>query len=178
MNNQTSEETTVFVLRRSFLVPLGLLVAMTLALLIICLVQGQPTAKVIILVGLMVPLAGLFIESAGRRIEIGQDRVRAVRPFRARQFPCAEVTALETVKVRKRVFLTLAAGEDDYLIISNAYAHFPQLVQRLADVVPETALTEETRELLADPPVRQNDVFAIWLAVAAMTYILVAQFLN
>lgn len=178
MNDRAAEKPSVFVIRRTFLVPLGLLVAMTLALLVICLLQGQPTAKIVILVVLMLPLTGLFVESAGRRIEVGRTQVRAVRPFRDKQISCADVTALETVQVRKRVFLTLTAGEDDYLIISNAYAHFPQLVRRLAEVVPETALTEETRDLLAAPPVRQTDVFAVWLAVVAMAYILFAQFLH
>jgi len=177
MNKRAADGQAVFVIRRSFLIPLGLLVAMTLALLVICVVQDQPTAKVVILVGLMLPLTALFIESAGRRINIDRERIRAVRPFRDKQIACTEVTALEAVKVRKRVFLTLVAGEDEYLIISNAYAHFPQLVRQLAAVVPETALTAETRELLDAPPVRQTDVFAVWLAVVAMAYVLIAQFL-
>jgi len=165
-----------FTIRKFFLLPLALLVVMTLALLVICLVQGQPIAKVIILGALLVPLIALLVEGGGRRIEISPERVHAIRPFRSKEILCAEVTELETVRVRNRVFLTLSAGEDDYLIISNSYANFPELLHSLVDVVPESTVTEETRRLAQNPPVRQADVAAVWLAVIAMAYILFAQF--
>ncbi len=165
-----------FVIRRLFLLPLGLLLVMTLALLVICLIQDQPVAKAIILGCLMVPLAALFVESAGRRIEVSSEKVRAVRPFRSKEIVCAAVTELETVRVRNRVFMTLMAGEDDYLIISNSYGNFPDLVRSLVAVVPEGTVTDETRQLADKPPVRQADLAAVWLAVLAMAYILFAQF--
>ena len=165
-----------FTIRKFFLLPLALLVVMTLALLVICLVQDQPIAKVVILGALMVPLTAMLVEGGGRRIEVSPERVRAIRPFRSKEILCAKVTELETVRVRNRVFLTLSAGEDDYLIISNSYADFPGLVRSLVDVVPEPTVTEETRQLAKNPPVRQADVAAVWLAVIAMAYILFAQF--
>jgi hypothetical protein len=171
-------EVQTFAIRRAFVVPLALLVALTLALLIVCLVQDQPVAKVVILAGLLLPLGVMLIESAGRRLEVSNERIRAVRPFRSREIVFSAVTALETVKVRSRVFMTLMAGEDDYLIISNSYADFPGLVNRLIAAVPESAVTEETRQLAVNPPVRQADIASVWLAVIAMTYILVAQFLR
>jgi hypothetical protein len=85
-----------------------------------------------------------------------------------------EVTAVETVQVRKRVFLTLCAG-DDFLIISNAYANFPELVQTLLARVPAAAITEETRQMAAAPPVKSTDVLSCWLAVALLAFILYIQ---
>jgi len=170
------EQQKTFVIRRSFVVPMGLLVALTLALLVVCLLQGQPLAKVIILAGLITPLAILFVESAFRRVVIDATEVTAFRPFRQRRMRFADVTSLETVRVRSRVFMTLAAGDDDFLIISNSYGDFAVLLDSLIESVPAGAVTDETRQLAKQPPVRQADVFTAWFAVLAMAYVLLAQF--
>lgn len=167
-----------FVIRRAFVMPMGLLIALTIALLLVCLVQGQPIAKVIILAGLLVPLAVLFVESAMRRVVIDREGVTAFRPWRQRRVRFTEVTSLESVRVRNRVFMTLVAGDDDFLIISNAYGDFPALVECLVAAVPEGTVTAETAQLAQQPPVRQADVFTAWFAVIALIYVLIAQFRN
>ena len=170
-----SEQNT-FVIRRAFVFPLGLLILLTLALLAICLLQGQPIAKVIILGFLILPLLALFVESAMRRIVIDHDGVTAVRPLRSKRVEFAQVTSLETVQVRSRVFLTLMAGDDDFLIISNSYARFPRLLEHLMAAVPQGTVTEGTRQLAAQPKTRQADIVTAWFAVSALVYILFAQF--
>jgi len=170
----TSERT--FVIRRTFVVPMGLLIALTVALLGVTVLQGQPIAKVIILAGLILPLALLFVESAWRRVVVEEDGVTAYRPFRQRRVDFAAVTSLESVRVRNRVFLTLVAGDDDFLIISNSYADFPDLLTTLMARVPDGAITPETQQLAKEPPRRQADVFTAWFAVVALAYVLIAQF--
>lgn len=170
------ESQQTFVIRRTFVVPMGLLIVLTIALLVTCLVQGQPIAKAIILAALILPLAALFFESALRRVVIDPDGVTAYRPLRQRRIHFADVTSLETVRVRNRVFMTLVAGEDDFLIISNSYGHFPKLVNCLVAAVPEGTVTEETEQLAQKPPLRQADIFTAWFAVVALAYVLIAQF--
>ncbi|MDH3453743.1 MAG: hypothetical protein OEL80_01255 [Desulfuromonadales bacterium] len=165
-----------FVIRRAFVVPMGLLIALTLALLAVCVIQGQPLAKIILLAVMIVPMAVLFVESAFRRIVIAQEGVTAFRPLRQRQILFADVTSLETVQVRSRVFMTLAAGDDDFLIISNSYGDFPALVASLLDAVPEGTVTEETGQMAKQPPLRHADIFTAWFAVIALVYVLLAQF--
>lgn len=165
-----------FVIRRAFVVPIGLLIALMIALLVVCVFQGQPVGKIVILAVLIVPVVVLFAESAFRRLVIDQSGVTAFRPFRQRQVLFAEVTSLETVQVRSRVFMTLSAGDDDFLIISNSYADFPALVQRLVASVPEGTVAKETQQLAEKPILRNADIFTAWFAVVALVYILVAQF--
>lgn len=169
-------QTRTFVIRRTFVVPMGMLIALTISLLVVCILQGQPLAKVIILTGLIMPLAVLFVETAFRRIVIDQEGVTAFRPFRQRQQRFVDVTGLESVRVRNRVFLTLEAGPDDFLIISNSYRDFPALLECLIAAVPEGTVTEETQQLAKQPPRRQADTFTVWFAVLAMIYVLLAQF--
>ena len=165
-----------FVIRRILVVPMGLLIALMVTLLVVCIIQGQPIAKIIILAFFLLPVIALFVECAFRRLIISPEGVEAVRPFRQRQILFADVTSLETVRVRSRVFMTLAAGDDDFLIISNSYARFPELVEALIAAVPEGTVTEETQQLAQQPSFRQGDVFTVWFAVIALVYVVLAQF--
>lgn len=166
--------TLKFFIRRAFLFPLGLLLLLTCALLVVCVVRGEPTAKILILGFIMLPIVILFVESVFRRTLLSEDRVVAFKLLRNKELKFAEITAVETVRVRKRVFLTLCAG-DDFLIISNAYANFPALVQTLLARVPATSISEETKQMAAAPPVKSTDVISCWLAVALLAFILYIQ---
>ena len=165
-----------FVIRRAFVASLGLVLVLMVALMAVSIQQGQPLAKVLFLLVFAVPVAVLFVESACRWLEVDAAGVTARRLLRSRRIDFAEVTALETVRVRSRVFLTLVAGNEEYLIVSNGYADFPGLVRLLVTVLPETVVTDETRQLAKAPPQRYADVAMAWFAIIALVYVLVAQF--
>ena len=167
---------TTYVIRRSFVLPMGLMIALTLALMVVCILQGQAIAKIVILGVLLMPMIALFVESAFRRLVITEQAITACRLFRKREVLFADVTSLESVQVRSRVFLTLSLGPDDFLIISNSYANFPKLVKSLVAAVPEGTVTEEAELLAEKPPRKQADVFTAWFAVIALVYVLIAQF--
>ena len=169
-------EASRYVIRRALVAPLGLLLLLMVTLLIVSLLHGEPVAKVAFLLVFILPVTALFVESVFRRLEIDAAGVTAVRLFRSRRIDFARVTALETVRVRSRVFLTLVAGDDEFLIISNGYADFPGLVRTLIAQLPEAVVTEESRELASAPPVRRADSAMIWFAVVALIYVLIAQF--
>jgi len=170
------EQHRTFFIRRAFIVPMGLLIVLTVALLVVCLLQEQPLAKIIILACLLMPMAVLFVESAFRRLVIDTQEITAYRPFRQRRIRFADVTSLETVRVRNRIFMTLVAGNDDFLIISNSYGNFPAMLNCLIESVPDGTVTDETDQLAKQPPLRQADVFTAWFAVIALAYVLLAQF--
>jgi hypothetical protein len=163
-----------FVIRRSFLIPLGLVLALAIALLVVCLSQGEPPVKVGLLGLIIVPVALLFAESASRRVTLGAETVAVRKLLRRSEMRFAAMTAVETVAVRKRVFLTLCAG-DDFLILSNAYADFPGLVRALLERVPPAAVSEETRRMADAPPVKSTDIVTCWLMVALLAFILYSQ---
>ena len=169
-------ETSRYVIRRALVVPLGLLLLLMAALAVVSLMHGQPVAKVILLVVFALPVTVLLVESIFRRLDIDAAGVTAIRLFRTRRIDFAKVTALEAVRVRSRVFLTLAAGNDEFLIIANGYADFPALVRTLVARLPEAAVTEEARQLASSPPVRHADIVMVWFAVVALVYVLIVQF--
>lgn len=164
----------VYVIRRGFLIPLGLLLFQSLALFVICLVKGEPTAKIVILGAMIVPIAGLFVESAWRRVVVEESGVTIFKVLRKKTLRFSELTAVDTVQVRKRAFLTLST-EEDFLILSNAYASFPALVHGLLKRSPAAVISAETRHMAQNPPVKSSDIVSCWVGVLLLTLILYSQ---
>ncbi|PLY12480.1 MAG: hypothetical protein C0624_00865 [Desulfuromonas sp.] len=168
-------EASDFKIRRPFLIPLALLVVLLMALLLTSLAHGEPGGKIIILAVMIVPVVVLLVESLFRRIAINSEGVAAHKLLRDKQVRFDEVQAVDLVQVRKRAFVTLSR-EYDFLIISNAYERFPELVRLLLERSPETAISEETRKLGESAPVKSSDIVSCWLAVVLVSVILYLQF--
>jgi hypothetical protein len=160
-----------FAIRKSFLLPLGLLLALCIVLLLVNVMEGQSREKTMMLGFIILPVSILFFESAFRRTIITEEGVTVIKLLRKKFISFADVTSVETVLVRKRAFLTLCAG-DQFVIFSNAYANFPQLVRTLLERIPPAAISEDTRTMAAAPPVKSTDIISCWLAVALLGIIL------
>lgn len=167
-------EPSIYSIRKSFLLPLGLVVLLSFILLISALSLGLPVAKIIILGFFLIPVCILFIESSLRKVKVGESSVQVKKLFRKKAIDYAELTAIDTIQVRKRAFISLSS-ENDFLILSNSYEHFGQLLQQLVQKVPTTVVSDETRELAENPPSKCNDVFSAWLAVAVLALIIFVQ---
>lgn len=167
-NNQT------FAIRKAFLFPLGLLLLQSLALFVICLIKGEPLAKVVILGAIIVPIAGLFVESVWRRVLVEETGLTVFKVLRKKTILYSDLTEVETVQVRKRAFLTLSS-EEDFLILSNAYAGFPSLVHALLERVPAAVISPETSKMAQNPPMKSSDIVSCWVGVLLLTLILYSQ---
>jgi uncharacterized membrane protein len=162
-------------IRTSFLLPLGLVVVLCLVLTAIVIIQQQPAVKLLVVGCALLPLGYLFFECVVRRIEIDSDGLRMIRLGRVRAFAWSEITAVETVQVRQRAFLTINAGEE-FLIVANMYAGFARLLSTVLERVPAATISEETRTLAQAPPVKHSDIVILWGLVLMMAYLIYAQF--
>jgi hypothetical protein len=167
-------DTHTFSIRKSFLIPLGLVVLLTLILLISCLIQQVPLAKTLILAALILPAILLFIESSRRRIIVAEDGVQIDKLLRSKKISFSEMTAIDTVLVRKRAFISLSS-ETDFIIFSNSYDNFGQLLKEMLAKAPESVISDETRQMATNPPEKSSDVFSAWVAVAVLTLIIYVQ---
>lgn len=163
-----------YVIRRSFLAPLGLLLLLAAALFVVCIEQGQPRAKLLILGAILLPVVILFVECAWRKVQIDAEQLIAVRLLRRKTLRFAEVTAVETVTLRNRTFFTLCAG-DEFVILSNSYADFPGLVRTVLERVPPQAVSAETLAMAERPPVKLSDIVSSWVAAGVLAAILLLQ---
>lgn len=167
-------EKSIFTIRKSFLLPLGLVVLLTLVLLGSCIVMQLPLAKILILGAFILPAIIIFAESSRRRIYIGETDIQFDKLFRSKQLNYQDLTSIDTVLVRKRAFVSLST-EEDFVILSNSFDHFGTLLQQLLARVPETVISEETRQLANNPPKNTRDVFSAWVAVAVLVLIIYVQ---
>ncbi len=164
-----------YVIRRAFVVPLGLALLLIAALLGVTIVHGQPVAKIAFLIIFAIPLLVLFLASTFRHLNVDAGGVTATTLFGSKRLEFSQITAVDSVRVRSRVFFTLSAGEDEFLIISNGYADFAGLINTLLERVPPATVSEETRQLAAAPPARHADIAMVWFTIVALTYVLIAQ---
>ncbi len=167
-------ETRSFRIRKNFLLPLGLVVILTLALLVSCLLLPMPLAKTLILATFAVPVTLVFVESCLRRVSIDSEGVQIHKPLRNKRINYAEMTSVDTVRVRQRAFISISS-ENDFIIFSNSYADFGALVKLLLEKVPGKVIGEDTRQMAANPPEKSSDIFSAWVAVAVLGLILYVQ---
>jgi hypothetical protein len=163
-----------FKIRKKFLFALGLINLLLLVLLLVCIAQHQATGKIVILAAIMLPVLGLFIESWRRQIKVNEDSVVACRLFRTKKIPFGDITSVDTVKIRRRVFVSIST-DLDFLLFSNNYDNFDQLIKLLQDRLPQAVISEETKNLSQNLPLKSNDLFSIWLAVVVLVLILYMQ---
>lgn len=164
-----------FRIRRAFLLPLSLVVALCLILIGIVIMQQQPPVKILVVSCALLPLGYLLFECVVRRIEIDSDGLRMIRLGRVRAFAWEEITSVETVRARQRAFLTINAG-DEYLIVANMYADFDRLLGTLLERIPPAAISEETRLLAKASPRKHSDLVVLWGLTLLMAYLIFVQF--
>lgn len=173
MERSAVEERTpmIFNIRRVFVRSLGFLLLLLVVLEIVCLVQGEPAVKLGMLGIIILVVAALFSASVSRKLEVHTDRMVLHRFGRTRTLAFSDVSAVESLVMRKRVFLTFCAG-DDFIILSNAYDRFAELVEVLLSRVPVQSISDDVRRVAAAPPVRHGDVLSCWLGIVLVLVIL------
>lgn len=168
------KESMTFTVRRAFLLPLGLLLLVQLALLIVTLVQGQPMSKSLFVGGVVVVLAALLVENSMRRIELDEEGITSCRIGRRRRVRFVDLTEVEAVCIRKRLFVTLWVGES-FMLVTNAYADFATLFRHLLQRVPRDLVSEEVQDLADAPPRHNGNIVLCWVAVVFSGLILFRQ---
>lgn len=167
-------DTREFSIRKNFLLPLGLLLILSIILLVLCVVQQQPLAKILILSAVLIPVTLLFLESVFRRVILEEEALVVRKLLRSKRIVYTDITSVDTVQVRRRAFLSIST-EDDFAILSNSYANFGDLVNQLLKRVPASTISTETEQMASNPPTKSGDIFSAWLAAALLLLILYAQ---
>ncbi|MBN1956775.1 MAG: hypothetical protein JXQ81_04100 [Desulfuromonadales bacterium] len=167
-------DSSTYSIRKSFLLPLGLVVLLSFVLLASALLVHLPVAKIIILGAFLVPVCIIFVESLTRKVLVNDQSVQVNKLLRTKRMNFSDLTAVDTIQVRKRAFISLSS-ENDFLILSNSYESFGLMLKQLVQSAPETVVSDETRLLAENPPKKCSDVFSAWLAVAVLSLIIFVQ---
>jgi hypothetical protein len=166
-----SKGSMIFSIRRAFVHALVVLLGSVFALAVVCVIQGEEAFKIALLGFILLVLTGMLAVSLFRRLEVFPDRVVLHRFGQIKTMNFVDVTDVESLAMRNRVFLTLCAGEE-FLILSNAYGRFPELVDVLLSRAPGGSFSDRALAMAAAPPVRRGDIVSCWLATGLVLVIL------
>ncbi len=165
-----------FILRRALLLPLGLLLLVQIVLLVVSLLQEQPLNRSLFVGGVVLVLAGLMADSLLRRIELDEAGITVCRIGRKKRLLFADLTEVEAVCLRKRLFVTFWVGES-FLLVTNAYGDAATLLRLLLQRVPSGLVSDEVQGLVKNPPRHNGNIVVYWFAVVFSLLILCRQFL-
>ncbi len=168
-------EASTYKIRKSFLLPMGLVMLFSATLLASALYLGLPTAKIIILAVFLIPVCILFIESSRRKVIISDEAIEVQKLLRSKRLSYAELTDVDTIQMRKRVFVSLSS-ENDFLILSNSYNQFGDMLREIITRSPGSIVSDKAKQLAEHPPKKCSDIFSAWLAVAVLVLIICVQF--
>lgn len=165
-----------FTIRRALLLPLGFLLLVQLALLVVSLWQGQPLSRSLFAGAVVVLLSALLTDNLLRRVELDEEGITVCRIGRRQRMLFADLTEVEAVCMRKRLFVTLWVGES-FLLVTNAYGDVATLFDRLLQQIPSRLVSDEVKGLVEDPPRHNGNIIVCWFAVVFSLLILCRQFL-
>ena len=167
-------DTKTYKIRTAFLLPLGLSLFFGSMLLVVCLLQKESTAKLVVLSLVILFLAAVFVESFFRCIVIDDNSITQNKFLRRKTLLFSDINTFDALSLRKRVFSTLSS-EESFLIFTNAYENHGDLMRELLARLPENSAAPETRELASSPPVKRGDIISFWIMAVILGGILLQQ---
>ncbi|MBN2397655.1 MAG: PH domain-containing protein [Deltaproteobacteria bacterium] len=160
-------ETTTYTTRRVFLIPFSLAFLLLLVLLILSAFDRTFPPEIVILALICVPILYILLESAWRRTTIGPDGVRIRKLFRERHLLWADITNIDVLAVRKKVYLLLTTTKG-FHALANSHGNFSSLVRDIVGHVDPEKIEGGVRDLIEHPVVRISDVVSSWIAVGIL----------
>jgi hypothetical protein len=133
-----------YAIRKVLLIPLAVDVALLLVLLLISLVQGGTAAERAVLAIMLVAAVLVVLEAGVRRVTVGDAGIRFRKLLRVKDVDWKGVTHVGVLVVRTKVYLLLTTVRG-FFIFSNAYDHFPLLVEAIVSRVEAEKVEQDVR---------------------------------
>lgn len=158
------ETTHIYKARKHFFVPFCIDVALLFILLIISFFTDSSQAERIILSLIFIPLLVMVLESASRETTISEKGVTIKKFMRTKHLAWEDITNLDTMSVRKKVYLLLTTTKGFY-ILANSHENFISLARDIVAGVDREKVEERVFTMMAHPVKRFSDVVSSWIAV-------------
>jgi hypothetical protein len=161
----------IYKIRRSFLIPLVVIVVLLFLLFSISLFDGQRWEIVVLAILFFVSLA-VGVENSGRKIIINDQGIKIKKFFRVKEFVWAEITHLGVVVMKKKVYFLLTTTKGFY-IISNLLENHALLIRSLVDKLGEDKVEVEVINYLDNPLERLSLIVMSWVAVLVIAAVII-----
>jgi hypothetical protein len=160
-------ETSTYTTRREFLLPFSLVLLLLIVLLISSVFDSTFPPEIVVLAIIFVPTLYIFLESSRRRTTIGDDGIRIQKLFREKHLLWGDITNIDVLIVRKKVYLLLTTTKGFYAL-ANSHGNFTSLVKDIVGHVDQEKVEAGVRDVIEHPVVRISDVVSSWIASAIL----------
>jgi hypothetical protein len=163
----------IYKIRRSFLIPLIIIVVLLFLLFAISLFNGQKWEIIVLAILFFVSLA-VGVETSRRKVIINEQGIKIKKFFRVKEFVWAEVTHLGVVAMKKKVYFLLTTTKGFY-IISNLLENHALLIRSLVDKLGEGKVEVEVINYLDNPLERLSLIVMSWVAVLVIAAVIISK---
>lgn len=158
-------------IRKSFLVPLSLDAFFLFILLAISLFTDSHPAERIVLTIILIPLIYILIEMTVREAIISDEGIKIKKFLRQKSLEWQSITNVDTVVVRKKVFLALTTTKG-FHVLSNSYGNFTNLVQDIIRHAGSEKVEGRVKDIVAQPIRKISDIVGAWVAALLLAVII------
>jgi hypothetical protein len=169
-------EQKIFKIRRAFLAPFIIIVALLFFLFLLSLFKGQTWENIILAVSFIITLL-VGIEAAKREITVTKDGLKINKFFRVKEFIWPEVTRLEVVDMRNKVYFLLTTTKGFYFF-SNLFENHVLLIHSLMENLGDEKVEMEIKNYLDHPVEKRSLVVMCWLTVLIIIAFIILKLLS
>jgi hypothetical protein len=170
-NGGRREVVQCFGVRKAFLVPLALVVALLAALLVVVLVTGGGVRDGVVLAAILVLVSLVFWEAKYRRVTLGGNGIHLRKFGRTKEVAWGGISHVGVLVLRSKVYLLLTTAKG-FFILSNAYERYSALIREIATRTDPQNVEEEVRTQMEAPQANWGIIVAAWFAVLVVAGII------
>lgn len=161
----------IYKIKKTFITPFLIAVALLLVLLIMSLINGAAWEKILVAALFVISLV-VAVESSERKFTFSQDGLTLRKFFRTKKFTWAEITHLGVVVMRNKAYFLLTTTKGFY-ILSNMLQNHTQLVRSVAEKLGDEKVEPDIKNYLDNPIERMSTVVLMWVALVILVAILI-----
>ena len=161
----------VYMIRRAFLIPLGVDAFLLFCLFVISMLSKGSTTERLVFAVFFFPSGYLFLECFFRRITVDDGGMILRRLWREKRVPWEGITHIGGLSLHKKVYILLTTVRG-FFIVSNAYERFSELTEEIVSHVDLTKVEEEVRLQAEGAPSGIAHVAMAWIAAVFMVGII------
>ncbi|MDI6742646.1 MAG: hypothetical protein QMD11_07890 [Smithella sp.] len=168
-------EQNIFKIKKAFLIPFILIIALLFLLLLQSLFDGQPWEKIFLAFSFTATLL-VGIEAAKREIVVTRESLIIKKFFRSKNFSWPEITQLAVVELRNKVYFLLTTTKG-FFFFSNLYENHPLLIRSIVDRLASEKVEIEVRNYLDRPVERRSQIIICWITVIMIAAFIILKLL-
>jgi hypothetical protein len=165
-----------YMIRRAFLMVIGLDAFLLFCLFMVSLVKKENTMENLVLMLFFLPTLVLFLECLLRRVTVVEEGLVIRKLGRNKALLWDEITRVGYLILHRKVYLLLTTVKG-FFVISNAFEGFPRLVEDLVAHVEPDRVEQDVRLQAGRSLKGVANIVAAWVAAALMTVMILMKLL-